>query len=1100
MTTTAMTQLPEIVDRGSGAGEGNVPITCVSGGGRFLADADFRFIAESSPDIVWLTNPDGSIKHLNRHGRTYTGHQEPRLGCDWMSFVHPDDVDQARLTWGHLAAMLTPFQVHYRIRRFDGEYRWHAVRGIAIRDEGDVVVRRIGIATDIEDATQLEAELRLAQRQTAETLTLLETLLSKAPVGFGFVDRDFKFVRLNETLARINGSTIAEQVGQPVSAVVPLLWPQIEPLYHRVLDSGIATLDIEVNGPSPTDPKQMYYWSTSFYPVSLEDEIIGIGIVVIDITDRKTAEKDRRQLATIVEGSGDAIFGVTADGIVTSWNVAAEELFGYTAVEIIGRPVGVFAPEGLVAQEEEIRCRLNAGGPAEHLETTRCRKDGSRVDVLVTASPATDEVGNVVGLSMIAHDITERREAQHERDASRRRMAEAQRIAHLGSFELDLLTGQMSWSDEQYRILGIDPGLPATADLFFARIHPDSRSALEKAWATAIGEGVPFDLLLRIIRIDLDERCVRARAVPEMTDDGTVARLVGTLIDDTERVEADRLQLAAETRIEIGFEQAGIGAAIVDLEGVPLRVNPAVCSLLGRPKELLVGRHWTEYTHPDEVPAWQSLLARVAAGHDTYAVEGRYVRPDGTVVWASSHVTLVRNELGKPQYFLAQLQDITERKEMENELVHQALHDSLTGLPNRALLTDRLVHALDGSRRRGSKIGVLFLGLDRFKTINDTFGHATGDELLKLVANRLARLVRPGDTVARNGGDEFVAVCEDISVVEIKEIAERLIETLSVPFSISNHEMAITASAGIAVSDACATPVSLLRDSDTAMYRAKERGRGSIELFDEALRAKVERRMATESALRRALEGQEFTVYYQPVIDLITGKIVSAEALLRWEHRERGLILPNEFIALAEDTGLIVPIGAWVLEEACRQLVQWQTTEPSISIAVNLSVRQTATPGIAGVIEDVLRRTGAQPKDLCLELTESIFMEDVVYFEQVLASLKALGVQLSIDDFGTGYSSLSYLQRFPVDAVKVDRTFVHGLGSDSHDSALVAAILAMAEALDLEVTAEGVERRDQLDNLKNLGCKRAQGFYLAPPMPAADLTRLIGESHHWNVG
>ncbi len=1044
-----------------------------------LSEAEFRLIAESSHDIVWTTNPHGSIEYFNEHAATYTGHREWSFQYNWASFVHPDDLDRAWRTWEQATATRTPYHIHYRIRRFDGDYRWHAVRWTPIRE----MTRWIGVATDTEDATKLEADLRLAQRHTAEALTLLETLLSNAPIGFGFVDRDFKFVHLNETLARINGSTIAEQLGQPVPVVVPLLWPQIEPLYQRVLDSGIATLDIELDGPSPTDPKQTHYWSTSFYPVSLENEIIGIGIVVIDITDRKKGEMDRRQLATIVEGSGDAIFGVTAEGMVTSWNVAAEQLFGYTAMEIIGRPVRMLAPEGLVAQDEVIQARLNAGGAAEHLESTRRRKDGSHVDVLITASPARDEAGKVVGLSMIAHDITERREAQRERDASQRRMAEAQQIAQLGSFELDLLTGEMGWSDEQYRILGIDTRVAPTADLFFSKIHPDSRPTLEKAWANAIGQGVPFDLLLRIIRTDSVERCVHARAVPELTNDGTVARLVGTLMDDTERVEADRVQLAAETRIEIGFEQAGIGAAIFDLEGIPIRVNPAVCSLLGRPKELLVGRHWTAYTHPDETPSWQSLLARVAAGHDTYAVEGRYLRPDGTVVWASSHVTLVRDESGEPQYFLAQLQDITDRKAMEHELVHQALHDSLTGLPNRALLTDRLVQGIEGSRRRGSKIGVMFLDLDRFKTVNDTFGHATGDELLKHVANRISGVVRPGDTVARNGGDEFVVVCDDISVLETEQMAERAIATLSKPFSIWNHEMTITACVGIAISDENATPESLLRDSDAAMYRAKERGRGSIELFDEELRTRVERQIETESALRQALERNEFTVYYQPVVDLLTGAMVSAEALLRWEHPERGAIMPDEFIPLAEETGLILPIGAWVLEQACWQLVKWRRTVPSmsVSVAVNLSVRQTAAPDIAGVIEDVLRRTGAHAEDLCLELTESIFMEDVLYFERALDSLKALGVKLSIDDFGTGYSSLSYLKRFPVDAVKVDRSFVDGLGSDPHDSALVAAILAMAAALDLEVTAEGVETPDQLANFEETRVSARPGFLPRTP-------------------
>jgi diguanylate cyclase (GGDEF)-like protein/PAS domain S-box-containing protein len=1065
-----------------------------------LTDADFRLVAESSPDIVWIAASDGSIGYLNRRGTTYIGYRaEAALGWDWVSLVRHDDIDRARLTWDHATSTRALYRIDFPIRRFDGEYRWHSFRGIPIRDERGVVIKWIGTATDIEDAMQLEADLQIAQRETAETLMLLETVLSKVPIGFGFVDRDLKVIRLNETLARINGSTVAEQLGLPVAAIVPLLWPQLESFYHRVLDSGTAVLDIEVDGPSPSHPEQLQHWLTSFYPVSLEGEIIGIGIVVIDITGRKKAEEAGRLLAAIVEGSGDAIFGVTAEGMVTSWNAAAEQLFGYTAGEIIGGRWAVLAPDGLVSEDEEVLARLNAGGRAERLATTRRRKDGSQVDVLITASPVRDEARNVVGLSVIAHDITERREAQQARDASRRHMAEAQRIAHLGSFELDLLTGEMVWSEEQYRVLGLDPCLVPTVELIVSMVHCEDRPALDRAWANAIALGVSFDLNFRITRADSEVRCIHARAVPEIGDGGKVVKLAGTLMDDTASVEAGRVQLAAETRFEIGFEQAGIGAAIFDLEGVPLRVNKAVCSLFSRPENLLVGRRWTEYTHSDEVPLWQALLDRVAAGHDTFGDERRYLRPDGTVVWASTHVTLVRDEAGGPQYFLAQLQDVTERKSMEQELVHQALHDSLTGLPNRALLTDRLVHALAGSRRRGSKLGVIFLDIDRFKTINDSFGHASGDDLLRLMGERIAGAIRPGDTVARNGGDEFVVVCDDVSLLETERVAERVLATLSEPFSIRNQEMTITASVGITIADGDANPESLLRDADTAMYRAKERGQGFIELFDEVLRTKVERRLATESALRRALEREELTVYYQPVVDLSTGAMVSAEALLRWEHPSRGLILPDEFIPLAEETGLIVPIGAWVLEEACRQLAQWRHTVPSMSVAVNLSVRQTAAPDLVGVIEDVLRRTGAPPENLFLELTESIFMEDVVYFGKMLAILKSLGVMLAIDDFGTGYSSLSYLKLFPVDAVKVDRTFVEGLGTDSHDSALVAAIIAMAEALDLEVTAEGVETQEQLVSLKNLRCQRAQGFHLARPMPAVDLDRLVAESHRWQV-
>jgi diguanylate cyclase (GGDEF)-like protein/PAS domain S-box-containing protein len=1068
--------------------------------GSSLTDADFRLIAESIPHIVWMAAPDGSTEYFNRQGTTYTGYPaDGTYGWNWVSLVHPDDADRARLAWEHATRTQTPYRLDYRIRRLDGEYRWHAFRGLPIRDQRGVVVKWLGTATDIEEAKHLEADLRLADRKTAETITLLETLVSEAPVGFGLVDRDFRMVRLNETLAAINGSTVAEHVGQPVAALIPQLWPQLEPLYRHVLDTGTAVRDVEVDGLSAADAVQTRHWLTSYYPAWLEDQVIGIAIVVVDVTERKKAEEARRQLSAIIDGSGDAIFGVTTDAMVTSWNAAAERLFGYTAEEIVGQPLAVLAPAGRASEQAEVRDRLNAGGPAEHFETIRRCKDGSLVDVLITASPATDEAGEVVGLSVIAHDITERRRAQRALEASQRRLAEAQRTARLGSFELDLVTGEITCSEELYRVLGLDPDLALAADLLISMVHPDDLPTLLQAWANATERAVPVDRVYRVIRPDSVARWVHARAIPEMADDGTVVKLAGTLMDDTERVEAERVRRAAETRFEIGFEQSAIGTAIADLDGYPIRVNPALCALLGRSEDLLVGRRWAEYTHPDEVPLRQVVLARVAAGHDTHEDERRYVHPDGTIVWASSHVTVVRDESGEPQYHFTQLQDITGRKQMEQELAHQALHDSLTGLPNRALLTDRLLHVLAGSRRRGTKLGVMFLDVDRFKEVNDSLGHTAGDDLLRHTAERIAGAIRPGDTVARFGGDEFVVLCDDVSALETEKIAERVLAALSRSCLIGDQEMTITASLGIAVSDEEATPESLLRDSDAAMYRAKERGRGRVELFDQVLRSKADRRLATASALRRALDREEFTVHYQPIVDLSTGALVSAEALVRWEHPDRGLVGPDDFIPLAEETGLIVPIGAWVLEKACRQLVQWQGTDPSMSVAVNLSVRQMIAPDIAALIEDVLRRTGARPEGLCLELTESVFMEDVEYFGRTLATLKTLGVQLAIDDFGTGYSSLSYLKRFPVDAVKVDRAFVDGLGTDPHDSALVAAIVAMADALGLEVTAEGVETRDQLANLKKLQCRRAQGYYLARPMPEAAMNRLMAESHRWQV-
>ena len=571
--------------------------------------------------------------------------------------------------------------------------------------------------------------------------------------------------------------------------------------------------------------------------------------------------------------------------------------------------------------------------------------------------------------------------------------------------------------------------------------------------------------------------------------------------------EAERVRTLAERGFETGFEQAAIGAVIADLDGYPVRVNPAYCALLGRPAEILVGRRWTDSFHPEELPLREVVLTRIAAGHDTYEGERRYLRPDGSVVWALCNVTLVRDAEGQPQYIFMQLQDVTARKTMEQELSHQVLHDDLTGLPNRALLHDRLVQALAGAQRRGKQLAVMFLDLDRLKTINDVFGHAYGDDLLRYASDQIAGAIRPGDTVARFGGDEFVVACEDVTLQEAEQLAERVLASLMQPCQIRGRSVLVAASIGLAMAGKGATPESLLRDSDAAMYRAKERGRGRVETFDAALRAAADRRLATAMDLRLALERGEFTVQYQPVIDLRTSDVVSAEALLRWNHPQRGLVGPDEFIPLAEDSGLIVPIGAWVLEQACRQLVEWQRTVPAMSVAVNLSVRQATAPGFVELVADVLRRTAVRPGDLCLELTESIFMDDVEYFGGTLASLKALGVRLAIDDFGMGYSSLSYLKRFPIDVVKVDRAFVDGLGTDPHDSALVAAIVAMAAALELEVVAEGVETQDQLMGLRTLRCNRAQGFFLARPLPADAMTQLVAgreplptstQAHHDN--
>ena len=429
-----------------------------------------------------------------------------------------------------------------------------------------------------------------------------------------------------------------------------------------------------------------------------------------------------------------------------------------------------------------------------------------------------------------------------------------------------------------------------------------------------------------------------------------------------------------------------------------------------------------------------------------------------------------------------------ERKRAEVELAHQAMHDALTGLPNRALLYDRLGQALNRVGRHSAAVAVLFGDLDRFKLVNDSLGHGAGDTLLVAVAERLSNVLRSGDTAARFGGDEFVLLCEDVSGErQAITIAERIAAELDEPFIIEGDEVFVRTSVGIALAtEPGARPEALIRDADAAMYRAKERGGGTYEVFDDQMRERAVRRMETENALHRALDRGEFVMHYQPIVQMATGALHGVEALARWQHPLRGLVMPGEFIEAAEETGLIIALGAWAFEAACRQSASWGG---DISMAVNLSARQCTHPDLAGTFGEILRRTGADPASVCLEITETALMEDVEVSTATLTALKELGLTLALDDFGTGYSSLRALQHFPVDVVKIDRSFIAPIEHDPQEAAIVAAVISLSHALGLRTVAEGIESVPQVDRLRALGCDLAQGFYFARPGPPEDVRR-----------
>jgi len=643
---------------------------------------------------------------------------------------------------------------------------------------------------------------------------------------------------------------------------------------------------------------------------------------------------------------------------------------------------------------------------------------------------------------------------------------------------------------------GLGDGRPVPTDTagWLELVLPDDRKRLEDEWlAFRASDREVYSCDYRVAAADGALRWLRDEgAVVDRDPQGRPVRIIGTTSDITEHLAADAQKLLATSV----FQNTAEAIVVTDPDATVISVNPAFTAITGYGADEVVGLTprilKSDHNSPEFYSAlWQTLLS---TGQWQGELWNRRKNGEAFLAWQT--ITAVRDPSGNLVRFVSVFNDITELHHKDQHIRHQAFHDALTGLPNRSLLQDRLDHAIEIARRETRQLAVMFIDLDRFKVVNDSLGHDVGDSLLVTVTSRLKECMRRSDTIARLGGDEFVVVLSDFAAAsEVAEVAEKIVASVMQPLELKGHEVHVGASIGIALYPQDGNDVtSLMKGADTAMYRAKDAGRSTYRFFDAKVDGETVERLKMEAALRHAVENHEFELYYQPKIDLKSGAISGAEALIRWNNPERGLVPPDRFIPLAEETGLILPIGDWVVDEACRQLAAWRDRGvPPVRVAVNVSARQFMNDRFYERVAKLLKQYDLAPEMLEVELTESTVMADPERAIRQLQKLRDIGLAVSVDDFGTGYSSLSYLKKLPLNTIKIDRSFVRHLDLESDNAAIVRAILGLGAALGMSAIAEGVETEGEELYLQNVGCDVAQGFKYSKPVPAIDFEQwLIG--------
>jgi len=813
---------------------------------------------------------------------------------------------------------------------------------------------------------------------------------------------------------------------------------------------------------------------------------------------RRATDDLRKQLSftqQLIEAMPNPVFYKDADGRYLGCNAAFEEYAGKPRAKIIGRTVFQIAtPEIADRSFTADKALLKSPGAQVYEADVVHGKAGERREVLFNKATFYDPSGAVAGIVGVLVDITDRKALEASTLENAERLRAVIHASPLAIIARDVDTVITMWNPAAERLFGWTEH--EVLNTKTSIVPPHLKATTEGMRQRAMqGESIILEETQRMRR-DGSLVEVSMTIAPLYGADGHVNGSMVTIADISRRKEAEAALRESESHLRLAMEAAQMGMWYWEAETDRFSYSDGLAVLFGRDPDapMLDYRDLQKSLHPDDRDLFFATVRHAVRQGADFQIDYRVVWPDGSVHWVANRAQVHRDAKTKrAQRIVGVAMDLTDRKIAEQRIAHMAHHDALTGLPNRVLLRDRIQQAIAQAHRNQAQLAVLFIDLDRFKNINDSLGHQLGDRLLQSVASRILACVREGDTVSRVGGDEFVIVIPSLeSSADASAVASKILEVLGNAFHLQGNDLHVAASIGISLYPGDgADAETLMRNADTAMYFAKDSGRGNFQYFTQHMNVAAQQRLTLENALRRAIENREFELHYQPLHDLRDRSITGVEALIRWNRPDHGLVSPGEFIAVAEDSGLIVPIGEWVLREALRQARAWHAEGRPLRMAVNVSANQLARPSFADRLRRLLEETGVDPSLVELEVTEGVIVEGAGEAREAIDQIAALGVGIAIDDFGTGYSGLAYLKRLPIDTVKIDQSFVRDLTIDPDDAAIVTAIVAMARSLGVDVIAEGVETEEQVAELKRLGCFRAQGYLLSRPMPAAAITRLL---------